>query len=370
MDESKQGGTPPGGEASPGGEAEFLDAPPRTGKPGSVGNYNDPYGHQEAASTAVVPAGGAGDTNPPRRPFGGDDDSDGDDEGMLRMSFMEHLEELRTRIIRALYGLGIAFLATLLFADRLWTIISDPATDALKKLGVNPPRLVTTTPMESFSIIWVKLPLLVAVFVASPWVLYQVWAFIAPGLYKRERRMATPFIFCTAGLFISGGLFAYFLAFRFGLQFLLGIGMMNNVQPMVTITEYTDLFIDVMLGVSLVFELPVLIFFLTLLRLASPRFLLRHSRYAVLGIVILAAIVTPTPDFFNLMLFAIPMNLLYFAGVFASYLLVLKREGKAFPWKWMLLGLLGVLVIVAGLLWLAVARFHYHWITHWPFLVH
>ena len=185
--------------------------------------------------------------------------------------------------------------------------------------------------MEGFSIIWVKLPLLCSVFLASPWILYQAVAFIAPGLYQKERRWAIPGILSTAGLFIGGGLFAYFLAFRFGLEFLLGIGMMNGVQPVVTITEYFDLFVDVTLGVGLVFEMPVLIFFLTLIRLASPRFLLRHSRYAILAIVIIAAIVTPTPDVFNLMLFAVPMTLLYFVGVFAGYLLVLRREGRALP---------------------------------------
>src|SRR6202171_410239 len=158
-----------------------------------------------------------------------------------------------------------------------------------------------TVPMEGFSIIWVKLPLLCSIFLASPWILYQLWAFIAPGLYKRERKWATPFILITAGLFIGGGVFAYFVAFRYGLEFLLGIGMMNNVQPVVSITEYFDLFVNVTLGVALVFELPVLIFLLTLLRILSPRFLLRHSRYAVLIIVIVAAIITPTPDVFNLM---------------------------------------------------------------------
>ncbi len=288
---------------------------------------------------------------------------------MVRMSFLEHLEELRTRIIRALMGLAVAFVGSLLFADPLWRIVSDPAVDALTKLGVNPPRLAMIEPMESFSIIWVKLPLLASVFIASPWILYQVWAFISPGLYKRERRMAMPFILTTAGLFISGGMFAYFLAFRYGLQFLLGIGMMNNVQPVVTITEYFDLFVNVMLGVSLVFELPVLIFLLTLLRLASPRFLLRHSRYAILGIVIVAAIITPTPDVFNLMLFAIPMNLLYFVGVFASYLLVLRREGRKFPWKPVLRITAIIVAVVAGLIWLAIARFHYYLAPHWPFFV-
>ena len=186
--------------------------------------------------------------------------------------------------------------------------------------------------MEAFSIIWVQVPLVSSLFLASPWVLYQIWAFIAPGLYQKEKKMAVPFVLSTAGLFILGGCFAYFVAFRFGLAFLLGIGLQNGVTPLVTITHYFDLFVNVMLGVALVFELPVAIFFLTLLHLASPRFLLQHSRYAILAIVIAAAIITPTPDFFNLMLFAVPMCLLYFVGVFASYLLVMKREGKVFPW--------------------------------------
>ncbi len=348
MDDIRQGEPSlPGGGAYP--------PPSHAGAPGAH------------ATSAVVPSGGGGGSRVPPPPPPPDDE---DDEGMVRMSFLEHLEELRTRIIRALMGLGVAFVGSLLFANELWRIVSDPAIEALRKLGVNPPRLAMITPMEGFSIIWMKLPLLASLFLASPWILYQVWAFISPGLYKRERRMATPFIVSTAGLFITGGLFAYFLAFRYGLQFLLGIGMMNNVQPVVTITEYFDLFVDVILGVALVFEMPVLIFFLTLLRIASPRFLMRHSRYAILGIVILAAIITPTPDVFNLMLFAIPMNLLYFVGVFASYLLVLKREGRRFPWKPTIAILAGAAALMAGLMWLAIARYHYHWGTHWPFFTH
>jgi sec-independent protein translocase protein TatC len=308
---------------------------------------------------------------PPLVPGGGGDGGDGEDEeeqGMLRMSFMEHLDELRMRIIRCLMGLAVAFLASLIFAGKLWDIISDPAVEALKHLGVNPPHLVMTVPMEGFSIIWVKLPILCSIFLASPWVVYQVWAFIAPGLYRRERRWAAPFVLITAGLFIGGGFFAYFLAFRYGLEFLLGIGMSNNVIPMVTITEYFDLFVNVTLGVGLVFELPVLIFLLTLLRVASPRFLLRHSRYAILAIVIIAAIVTPTPDVFNLMLFAVPMVLLYFVGVFAGYLLVLKREGKKFPWKRVLLIALAVAVVIAAIIYVLTAWLHFHAIPHWPFL--
>ena len=287
---------------------------------------------------------------------------------MLRMSFLEHLEELRGRIIKALYGFGVAFLLCIVFANELWKIVSAPAMDALHKIGANPAKLIINEPMEGFSVIWVKVPLVISLFVASPWVLYQVWAFIAPGLYKRERRFAIPFVASTAGLFILGGLFAYFVAFRYGLAFLLGLGLGGDVIPLVTITHYFDLFVNVMLGVALVFELPVVIFFLTLLHIASPSFLLKHSRYAILAIVIIAAIVTPTPDVFNLMLFALPMCMLFFVGVFASYLLVLKREGKRFPWAKVIGVILLIAVVVAVAWFYAMMRFGYHPITHWPFM--
>jgi sec-independent protein translocase protein TatC len=251
----------------------------------------------------------------------------------------------------------------------LWQVVQEPATAALANLGYKDASLVFTSPMESFSIIWVKLPLLTGIFLASPWLLYQVWAFVAPGLYKRERRFAAPFILCSAGLFILGGLFAYFVAFRFGLTFLLGIGHGVGVKPMITITDYFDIFVNVILGIGIVFELPVLIFFLTLLRIASPRFLIRNARYAVLGIVVLAAIITPTPDVVNLMLFSVPMVLLYFVGIFASYLLVLSRENRRFPWAIFLLAVVIPLALAAAGVYLAVARFGYKLLPHWPFLV-
>jgi len=285
------------------------------------------------------------------------------------MSFMDHLAELRTRILRAIAGILVAGVACLSFSYPLWDFVSKPATESLKALGVNPPELVMTTPMEGFNVIWFKLPLICAIFVASPWVLYQVWAFIAPGLYRRERRWAAPFILVSAGLFIAGGFFAYFVVFRFGLTFLLGIGLGHYVRPMVTISDYFDLFVNVILGVGLVFELPVLIFFLTLLRILSPVFLLRHSRYAILGIFILAAIITPTPDVFNLMLFATPMCLLFYLGIFASYLLVLNRENRRFPWKIVGIIVLGVLILLGGMLYLAITKYGYHMVPKWPFLM-
>jgi sec-independent protein translocase protein TatC len=113
-----------------------------------------------------------------------DSDGDGEEDGMLRMSFMEHLEELRSRILRALAGVGIAFIISLTFCSELWKLVSAPATEALRSLGLKDPKLTLITPMAAFNIVWVKLPILTAIFIASPWILYQVWGFIAHGLYQ------------------------------------------------------------------------------------------------------------------------------------------------------------------------------------------
>ena len=350
MADDTQGVPPPEGEGSP----EAPLAPPST--------ELVPTPHVEVVAESSLVRRPPPPPSPP--PVGPEDE---EEDSMLRMSFMEHLEELRSRIIRALYGLAVAFVLALAFAGKLWDIISDPAVEALKHLHVDPPQLAQLTPMEAFSIIWVKLPLLCSVFIASPWVVYQVWAFISPGLYKKEKRLAAPFVLLTAGLFIGGGCFAYFLAFRYGLEFLLGIGMSNNVRPVVSITEYFDLFVNVTLGVGLVFELPMLIFLLTLLRLLSPRFLLRHSRYAILIIVIVAAIITPTPDVFNLMLFAVPMCLLYYVGVFSGLILVMRREGRKLPTRMILLIVVAILLI-AGAIAAAMLHYHLHLAPKWPFI--
>jgi sec-independent protein translocase protein TatC len=320
-------------------------------------------------STAVAtvprrPSGGG--KKPPTPPPPSGDGEDDDDDGMLRMSFLEHLEELRSRIIRALLGVAVAFGACVFFMDDLWRIVAAPAVSALKALKYKP-ELVQISPMEAFNIIWVKLPILCSVFLASPWILYQVWAFIAPGLYRRERKWAAPFVMGTAGLFITGGLFAYFVAFRFGLTFLLGLGRGNYVTPMVSITEYFDLFVNVTLGVGLVFELPVIIFFLILLRIVTPGFLVSHSRYAILAIFIIAAIVTPTPDVFNLMLFATPMCLLFYVGIFAGYLLVLHRENRRFPWRKAMTIVLCVLLLLALVLYMSITKYGVKVVPHWPF---
>jgi sec-independent protein translocase protein TatC len=345
-------------------------------------NYEDGYPHEPVASAPAPPPvpvqaiatlprrpGGGGKTPPPSPPSGGGGDGgDEDDDGMLRMSFLGHLEELRTRIIRALMGVAIAFVLSLTYCSQLWDFVCQPAVAALKTLGYNPQNLVQIEPMEAFNIIWFKLPVLCAIFLSAPWILWQVWSFIAPGLYKRERKWAAPFVLGAGGLFILGGFFAYFVVFRYGLTFLLSIGQGNHVVALVSMTEYFDLFVNVTLGVGLVFELPVLIFLGILLRLVTPSFLMNHSRYAILAIFIIAAIVTPTPDVFNLMLFAVPMCVLFYFGIFAGYLLVLNRENRRFPWRKTMTIVIPVLLLLALVLYLSITKYGMKLVPHWPFL--
>jgi|SRR5579863_2327885 len=317
--------------------------------------------------TAVATGGGGSRTPPPPPPD--DDEEDGEDGGMLRMSFLEHLEELRSRIIKALYGFGVVFLGCVIFSNDLFRIIKAPGDAAMKATGIPGAGFISIDPMENFQIIWVWTPVVASLFLGSPWILWQVWAFISPGLYKKEKKWAIPFVLGTAGLFIAGGCFGYFIAFRYGMAFLFGLGKDVGVLPLITIENYFDKFVDVMLGIGLVFELPILLFMLTLLRVVSPSFLLNHSRYAILAIVIVAAIVTPTPDVFNLMLFAVPMCMLFFLGIFLSYLLVLKREHRRFPWKPFLLWLGIALAMIAGVVAVMVFEYHFHLTWHPPFLI-
>jgi sec-independent protein translocase protein TatC len=291
------------------------------------------------------------------------------DDGMLRMPLMGHLEELRARIIRALYGFGAIFVLCLFYSEKLFNIAMAPGRAALQRTGIPGAEFVALTVMEKFQIIWVQVPVVASLFLGAPWILWQVWAFISPGLYKQEKKWAVPFVLSAAGLFILGGLFGYFIALSNGMSFLLGIGKDDQVVPLISIASYFDVFVDLLLGIGVAFELPVLMFFLTLIRVVSPGFLLRNSRYAIITIVTIAAIVTPTPDAFNLMLFAVPMCMLFFLGTFLSYLLVLKREQRRFPWKilFMWLAIAAVLALVG--LAVAVVGYHYHLSWRWPFMV-
>lgn len=149
--------------------------------------------------------------------------SEGEDVGMLRMSLLEHLEELRARIIKALWGFGIVFILCATFSNQLFEVILAPGLTALKNTGIAGAEFIAIDVTEQFSIIWLWTPLVASMFLSAPWIFWQVWSFISPGLYERERKWAIPFVVSTAGLFLLGGLFAYFIAFPFGMTFLFGL---------------------------------------------------------------------------------------------------------------------------------------------------
>lgn len=334
--------------------------------------YDDPY-HDESDHLyddphAEPPAAAGGDeaedepaadadagTAPPPPPTDDGDDGDGDDdddeEGMARMSFLEHLEELRTRILRALGGLLVVYLFCLAFANDLLRLAIEPFRGAARAIagpGGEMIQMINTRPLEQFQVQYIKVPLLAAVFLGAPWLTYQAWQFIAPGLYRKEKRWALPFIFTTATLFVLGGVFCYFVALRVTLQFLLTVT--EEVEPYISVSDYLNTFIILEIGLGLVFQLPVLIFFFTLLRLTTPRFLLRNVRYAVLVMFIVAAIITPTGDPLTMTLFAGPMILLYFVGIGASWLLVLRREGRRLPWLRIGLSVLAFFGLIAAII--------------------
>ena len=363
-DESREDGPESNpSDSSPESASKQPESAPEEAPPKKADYYDDPYDDYDyeydtpkPTETAVVKTDDAKTPGPPLPPTSDLDDDDEDEEGMARMSFLEHLEELRGRIIRTFLGLLIAYLACLAFASQLFQAFSAPFNGAAANLPYDPPLTLTQIePTTQFYMQYVKLPLLAAVFVAAPWLMYQAWAFISPGLYKRERRWAVPFIFSTAALFILGGVFCYFVALRFALAFLIGLGYEQNVRPMISLQSYYDMFFNLHIGLGLVFQMPVVIFFFTLLRITTPGFLLDNGRYAILIIFIIAAVITPTPDVTTMLTFAAPMVLLFYIGIAASYLIVMKREGRNFPWGKLLI-VLGVLaVLLAGV----VALLHY-----------
>lgn len=234
------------------------------------------------------------------------------------MGLLEHLEELRTRLVRALLAVFVAFLGCWFYARPIFRFLAQPLYrvlppgEKLTFLGVTDPFLL-----------YVKVAGLAALFVAFPAVMYQLWRFVSPGLYAREKRWALPFIFFGSFFFLAGGVFAYYVAFPFAVEFLIDVGA--EFEPAITVDRYFRFLLTVILGLGVLFELPILIFLLSAIGVVTPRFLMRHFRWAVILIFFLAALITPTPDIFNLCLFALPTIGLYLLGVGAAALFGPKR---------------------------------------------
>jgi sec-independent protein translocase protein TatC len=243
-------------------------------------------------------------------------------DALTGMSFLEHLEELRRRLIYSLVSVAVCFGAAWGYADRIFDLMQRPIIQALHNHKLDE-KLVYLNPTEPFNL-YLKVGFVAGLFLASPLVLYQVWLFISPGLYRHEKRYVMPFLFSTVGLFLAGGYFGYRLVYPAALDFLLGYG--EQFKPMITIGEYTDLFLTVILGLGLVFEMPILIFFLALMGVVDAGFLWRNLRYSIFAIFFLAAVLTPTTDIVNMCIFAAPMVGLYLLSIGIAWVVHPKRR--------------------------------------------
>jgi sec-independent protein translocase protein TatC len=185
-------------------------------------------------------------------------------------------------------------------------------------------------------------------------VLYQLWRFVAPGLYRNERRAVLSFLISGVILFVAGTAFGYYVLLPITLKFLVGVGVQGSFEAMISINEYFDLVLVILLGLGLVFQLPILIFFLSLFGIVTPQFLWNNFRYAVLIIAVAAALITPTTDVITMVVFMAPMVLLYIVGIDVSALVVRRKrvaageEAGPIPVATLTLVLIGA---SAGLLW-------------------
>ena len=238
------------------------------------------------------------------------------------MSFLDHLEELRRRIIYSLIAVAVGFFACWGYAENIYGFMQRPIMDALRHNGMAE-KLVYLNPTEPFNL-YLKVAALGGLFVTSPFVLYQVWAFISPGLYRHEKRYVTPFMISTVALFLAGGYFGYKLVYPQALEFLIGYG--KQFQPMITIGEYTDLFLVIIIGMGVIFELPILVFFLALMGIVTAGWMWRNLRYSILVIFIIAAVLTPTTDILNMCIFAAPMVALYVLSIGIAWLVHPKQR--------------------------------------------
>jgi len=246
-------------------------------------------------------------------------------ESMPTMGFLDHLEELRKRIVYSVISVAAGTAICWAYRERIYGVMQKPIMDALHSQGL-PEKLVYLNPIDPFNL-YLKVSMLAGLFLTSPLVLYQVWMFISPGLYRNEKKYALPFMISTITLFTLGGYFGYRVAYPRALDFFV-VKFNGQFQPMITINEYTQLFLSIVAGLGLIFEMPILVFFLAFLGIMTPSFMIKNFRYAILVMFILAAIVTPTPDVVNMCVFAAPMIGLYALSIGVAWLVNPKQRAK------------------------------------------
>ncbi len=238
-----------------------------------------------------------------------------------RMTFLEHLNDLRKRIFYSFIVIILAVIPAWFFSKDIFEILARPVTQYLPAGEM----LAFTSLTEPF-MLYIKVSFLTAIFATSPFIFLQFWLFTAPGLYRKEKKYAVPFVFLTTFFFILGGLFGYLVVFPFACRFFIGMGA--DFQAVITVKQYFSLALRVLLGIALVFELPTLVFFLSRMGLITSRWMIKNFKYAVLAIFIIAAIITPTPDMITQSIIAGPMLALYGLSILIAFFSEKRRKKK------------------------------------------
>ena len=236
------------------------------------------------------------------------------------MGFLDHLDELRTRLIRSCIAIGVGMLIAFLFIQHIADFVLGQILRTL------PPgsALIYTNPSEGFAF-WFDLSLIVGLVLAAPFVMYQVWGFIAPGLYASEKKFVVPFVLLTSIGTITGALFTNYMLFPGMMRFFAAFSS-TKLKMMPSINDTFDHYIHMMIGMVIVFQLPTLVFFLAKLRLITARWMWRHFKYAILVSFIVAALLTASPDAWNQTAFALPMIGLYLISIVIAWI-VRPRDG-------------------------------------------
>ena len=229
------------------------------------------------------------------------------------MTFLEHLDELRKRILWSVLSVVAAFAVCWTFSGELYEFAAAPIRSN------SAVTLAVARPQDIFSL-YMKVTLVASLFVSAPMVLLQAWSFISPGLHPHERHWAMPFVLSGSVLFVIGGAFGYYIAFPLALGFLLDWITAARLTPIIDAAAYFDLFFTIIVALGVVFQIPAVIFVLSRIGIITARLLVNHIKHAVLGSMVVAAVLTPTTDFGNMLVIAGPMIVLYGVGIIVAWL--------------------------------------------------
>jgi sec-independent protein translocase protein TatC len=248
-------------------------------------------------------------------------------ENEVRLSFLDHLRDLRKRLGRALAGVAVGMALVGGFVERIFHELMGPV---LASLPEHQRALHYTSYVEPF-MVYLKVALYGGIFAAAPWVLWQLWLFVAPGLYKREKRVVFPFLFFGTLLFYGGAAFCYFVIMPAAFPAMAAIANDASLAPVLTMSAQLSLVLAMLLGFAVVFEVPVVLAFLSMVGLVSWRTLAKYRRYAIIVNLVAAALLTPTGDPLNLALMAVPMIVFYEIGILVARVLGKARAPEAEP---------------------------------------